>query len=225
MEKIRYQNTIQDLQDLDRATYCELGPGRGVISLGLQAKGKKVVTVEAPWAVEENKAWAEENGINMYLFEFFTGDFSLIKDDVDCFILAHAIAHFRFSPYILFDKIYNALPSGGMFYLSTVNATSFERVMQFYRGEPIVQKVTQHIDKGFLEVLKDFNKTDMRQIWDDWMHVKEYTKPEIEEMFVNSGFEIHKSFYRNNFTHWKRNIVVKLKPHLSEEIIVIGKKP
>ena len=224
MEKKRIERTIDDLVKLNKSVYCDLGPGKGLISRGLKEKGKSVVAIEAPWAREANKVWARENNIPMYFLEFFTGDFSSVKEDVDCFILAHAIAHFRFSPYILFEKIYNKLPVGGMFYLSTVNGSSFERVVQLFRGNPIVGRVSKELDDGFKEVVKDFNKTDMHQIWDDWMHVKEYTKPELEEMFRNSGFKIHASYFRNNYSHWKKNLAIKFYPHLSEEIIVVGQK-
>ncbi|MEZ4937839.1 MAG: class I SAM-dependent methyltransferase [Crocinitomicaceae bacterium] len=221
----RIDRSIEDLVSLGKNTYCDLGPGEGILSVGLKNKGKQVVAVEAPWAREENKSWAKVNNVPIHFIEFFTGDFSQITEDVDCFILAHAIAHFRFSPYILLEKIYNKLPSGGYFYLSTVNGCSFERVLQLFRGQNIVQKVTKDLDPGFKEVVVDFNRTDQRQIWDDWMHVKEYTKPELEEMFQKSGFEIHSSFYRNNYPHWKKNMIIKFYPHLAEEIIIIGKKP
>jgi hypothetical protein len=56
------------------------------------------------------------------------------------------------------------------------------------------------------------------------MHVKEYTKPELEEIFTESGFKVRKSFYKNEFHHWKRDLVIKRYPHLSEEIIIIGEK-
>ncbi len=224
MDEIRLNHTKNDLVALNAKLYCDLGPGIGTLSLLLKKEHKDVLAVEAPWALNENKEWADKNNIKMYFLEFFTGDFSQIAEPVDCFILAHSIAHFRFSPYLLFEKVYNKLPSGGRFYLSTVNATSFERVLSFMRGKAIVEKVTKNLDLGFKEVVKDFNKTGLRHIWDDWMHVKEYTKPEIEEIFVNSGFEIEKSFYRTNFKHWKKNGLIKLFPHFAEEIVVIGKK-
>ncbi len=221
----RIERTVEDLVKLDKSMYCDLGPGEGYVSIGLREKQRNVVAVEAPWAREENKVWAKENNVPIHFIEFFTGDFNEITEDVDCFILAHAIAHFRFSPYILLEKIYNKLPSGGFFYLSTVNGCSFERVMELFRGKNIVQKVTKDLDPGFKDVVLDFNTTGQRQIWDDWMHVKEYTKPELEEMFSNAGFKIHQSFYRNNYPHWKKNMVIKFYPHLSEEIIIVGQKP
>lgn len=220
----RVEKTIDDLIELDKSQYCDLGPGKGIIALGLKAANKNVVAVEAPWASEENKSWARISETKIYFQEFFTGDFSLIEEEIDCFILAHSIAHFRYSPYILFKKVYDLLPKGGLFYLSTVNGTSFDRVMNFYKGKPIVEKVSKNLDPGFNDVAKDFNKTGLRMIWDDWMHVKEYTKPEIEEIFTQSGFNIYKSFYRNSFSHWKRDLVIKFRPHLSEEIIVVGVK-
>jgi len=220
----RVEQTVDDLVKLNMSIYCDLGPGRGEITKSLKGKDKSVIAVEAPWAAEENKTWAKENDIPMYITEFFTGDFNMIEEEVDCFILAHVIAHFRYSPYILFKKIYDKLPSGGKFYLSTVNGSSFDRVMELFKGKAITGKVSQNVSAGFKEVLKDFNKTDMHQIWDDWMHVKEYTKPELEEMFVNAGFKISKSYYRNFFSHWKRNLAIKLYPHLSEEIIIVGEK-
>lgn len=225
MEKVRIENTRNDLVALNASLYCDLGPGSGHLSLGLRKAGKNVIAVEAPWAATENKVWAKENDVKLYFIEFFTGDFNQISEHVDCFILAHSIAHFRFSPYLLFQKIYDKLPSGGRFYLSTVNGTSFERVLSFMRGQPIVEKVSKDMDQGFKDVAPDFNRTGLRQIWDDWMHVKEYTKPEIEELFRNTGFKIEKSFYRTNFRHWKKNAFIKLFPHLAEEIVVIGRKP
>lgn len=220
----RIKSTVSDLVKLNKKSYCELGPGLGEISLLLKDANKDVVAVEAPWASEESKTWGESKDVKIYLFEFFTGDFNTIEEPVDCFVLAHAIAHFRYSPYILLKKIYSKLPEGGTFYLSTVNGSSFENVMKLFRGHAVTGKVTSEIKEGYKEAAKDFNKTQMHQIWDDWMHVKEYTKEELEEMFLNVGFKVKKSFYRNNFSHWKRNIVTKFFPRLSEEIIIIGEK-
>lgn len=98
----RIEATVGDLTKLNKTMYCELGPGDGPISLGLKKRGKHVIAVEAPWALEQNKKWAKDNNVNLYLIEFFTGDLKKIVEPVDCFILAHAIAHFRFTPHILF---------------------------------------------------------------------------------------------------------------------------
>ena len=223
-ETKRIENTINDLIKIDKSIYCDLGPGQGNVSIKLKDQKKDVIAVEASWAREENKIWGKENSIPIYIIEFFTGDFSVIKENVDCFILAHSIAHFRYSPYILFQKIYDKLPKGGIFYLSTVNGCSFERVLELFKGKHITGKVSKELDKGFVDVAKGFNKTGMRQIWDDWMHVKEYTKPELEDIFINSGFKIKSSFYRNNYPHWKKNLIIKFYPHLSEEIIIVGEK-
>jgi 2-polyprenyl-3-methyl-5-hydroxy-6-metoxy-1,4-benzoquinol methylase len=225
MKMKRLENAMDDLIGLNKNVYCDLGPGRGYISMKLKEKNKEVVAVEAPWVKPEYKSWAQKHDIKMYDLEFFSGDFSQIQENVDCFILIHSIAHFKHSPYLLFEKIYNKLPKGGLFYLSTVNGTDINRVMDFMKGKPVVQKVSKDLAPGFNDVTQDFNSTGMRQIWDDWMHVKEYTKPEIDELFINSGFQLEKSFYRNNFKHWKKDIFIKLFPHLSEEIVVIGRKP
>ncbi|MDF2437013.1 MAG: hypothetical protein K0Q95_1389 [Bacteroidota bacterium] len=224
-KKNRLDETFNDLMSLNVKTYCDLGPGKGYLSKKLKNANKEVLAVDAPWARFGAHDWAKEIDIKMYFIEFFTGDFNQIQEKVDCFILAHSIAHYRFSPYLLFEKIYNKLPSGGYFYLSTVNATDYYKVLKFMKGTPIVEKVSKNMDEGFKDVAVDFNKTGMRQIWDDWMHVKEYTKNEIDELFKNSGFVIEKSFYRNNFSHWKKDLIIKMFPHLSEEIVVIGRKP
>lgn len=227
----RIDNNVRDILTLGARQYCELGPGEeGHLSLSLHKAGRPVVAVEAPWAAEINRAWADSNGIPIYHQDFFTGDLSVIKEPVDCFILAHCIAHFRFSPYILFKKLYDALPSGGHFYLSTVNGTSYDRVLKFMRGRPIVEKVSREVGVGYKHIAGEWNRTGMPQIWDDWMHVKEYTRPEIEEIFKGSGFQIVKSEHRNNTPEWnrifwKKNLVVRFFPHLMDEIVVIGRKP
>ena len=84
--------------------------------------------------------------------------------------------------------------------------------------------MNEKLDDGFAEVVKDFNKTDMKQIWDDWQHVKEYTKEELEEIFKVVGFKVKKCFYRNLYPNFIKNTVLKLFPHLADEIIIIGGK-
>lgn len=198
--------------------------------MGLSAQGRTVIGVEAPWANANDFPWAEKHGIKIHYEEFFTGDLGRVGSDVDCFILAHCIAHFRFSPYVLFKKIHDALPAGGHFYLSTVNGASFERVMQLYRGEAIVERVPPKLAQRALDISKDWNRTDIPQIWDDWMHVKEYTLKEIKELFTNSGFQLVRASYRNNSpgwsrAHWKKNLVLKFLPRMADELVVIGRKP
>lgn len=225
----RIDSTIQDLLSLDRRKYCDLGPGKGAIALGLKKAGRDVIGVEAPWANPENFAWAVPNGITIYREEFFTGDFSRLDRDVDCFILAHSIAHFRFSPYILLRKIHDALPSGGVFYLSTVNGASFERVMKLFRGVPVTERVPPRLAQRAIDISKDWNRTGMPQIWDDWMHVKEYTLPEIVDLFRNTGFTVERAAHRNNYpgwsrTMWKKNLAIGLFPRMADELVVIGRK-
>ena len=226
----RIEQTIQDLIRIGPRKYCDLGPGKGAISLGLKQAGKNVIGVEAPWANPEHFTWAEAAGIKIHREEFFTGDLSRVDPEVDCFILAHCIAHFRFSPYVLFRKIHDALPSGGHFYLSTVNGASFQRVLDLFRGRPITEKVSRELGQRALEISKDWNRTGIPQIWDDWMHVKEYTLPEMRTMFTNSGFQVVRAFHRNTSPHWdrstwKRNLVLKVWPRLGDELVVIGRKP
>jgi SAM-dependent methyltransferase len=225
----RIDSTIQDLVALERRKYCDLGPGKGAISLGLKNAGRSVIGVEAPWANPEDFAWAKDKGITVHREEFFTGDLSRIDPEVDCFILAHCIAHFRFSPYILFQKIHAALPSGGMFYLSTVNGASFDRVLKLFRGIPVTERVPPRLAQRALDISKDWNRTGMPQIWDDWMHVKEYTLPEIEELFRNAGFSIVRASHRNNYPQWnrstwKKNMAIKVFPRMADELVVIGRK-
>ncbi len=230
-EKRRIKNSVDDIVALKANMYCELGPGEnGLLSRMLHERGVRSVAVEAPWAQRVNMAWAEELGIPLYLQEFFTGDLAVIKEPVDCFILTHCIAHFRFSPYILMRKLYEALPSGGYMFLSTVNATSYMRVSQFMRGHAISERVPPVENKVFIERAKEWNRTGMQQIWDDWMHVKEYTLPEIKELFTETGFKIEKATLRNNHPEWtgafwKKNLAIKFLPHLADEIVVIGRKP
>ncbi len=229
-ERSRYIDTISDLAALQCKTYCDLGPGLGEISIGLKQRGLEVVAVDAPWANAEHFAWSNANGVRIYAQEFFTGDLSVIEEPVDCFILAHSIAHFRFSPYVLFKKIFAALPPGGFFYLSTVNVTSFERALKLARGQTLTEPVSLVVNERSQSISQDWNRTGIPQIWDDWMHVKEYSLPELQTMFKSSGFEIHSAKHRNNYPQWnrafwKKNLAIKLFPHMADENVVIGRKP
>ena len=226
----RIEATVNDLIGLDRVRYCDLGPGKGAISIGLRKQGRQVVAVEAPWANPENFSWARDHEITVHSQEFFTGELAKLNLNADCFILAHCIAHFRFSPYLLFKKVFDALPSGGHFYLSTVNGASFERVLKLFKGAPVTERVAPHLSHRAMDISKDWNRTGIPQIWDDWMHVKEYTIREIEELFTLSGFHIHKAFHRNNYpewnkAYWKKNLAITCFPRLADEIVVVGRKP
>ena len=48
----RIEATVNDLIGLDRVRYCDLGPGKGAISIGLRKQGRQVVAVEA-----HSRAW------------------------------------------------------------------------------------------------------------------------------------------------------------------------
>ena len=229
-DESRYASTISDLAALQCRTYCELGPGFGQVSIGLKQHGVEVIAVDAPWANAEHFTWGKEHGVRIYAQEFFTGDLGVIEEPVDCFILAHAIAHFRFSPFILFKKVFDALPPGGFFYLSTVNVASYERVVKLMRGNTLIEPVSAVVNKRSQSISKDWNRTGMPQIWDDWMHVKEYSLPELRTMFKSSGFEIYNSKHRNNYpklnrAFWKKNLAIKFFPHMADENVVIGRKP
>lgn len=227
----RIKNSVDDIVALKAKMYCELGPGEdGLLSRELSDRGVRSIAVEAPWAQEVNMSWAKEKGVRLYLQEFFTGDLSVIEEPVDCFILTHCIAHFRFSPYILMRKLYDVLPSGGYMFLATVNATSYMRVMQFVRGQHISERVPPEVTSYYTGRAQEWNRTGMPQIWDTWMHVKEYTLPEIKELFTATGFQIVSAQLRNNHpewnrTFWKKNLAIKFLPQLADEIVVIGRKP
>lgn len=226
VEKIRLNNSLQDLLELNSNQYCDLGAGYGEIPIGLKHANKKVIVVESVWNEYLIQKWGNENSIKYYIKDFFLDDFSFFAEDVDCFILTHCIAHFHLPPQVLFEKIYNKLPKGGFFYLSTVNACSLSRVLSLYRGLPITGKVyKEHQNHNITNVyLQKMLGITRQMTYSEWMHVKEYTKPELEEMLISEKFKIFKSFYRNNFNNWKQKLVSKIKPHLSEEIVIIAQK-
>lgn len=223
-EKIRYQNTLQDLLDLNADQYCELGPGGGEISIALREKGKQICALEAPWDFEKRTAWAKEKGITVYAGEFFSCNFNeVIKEKVNCFTLIHCIAHLRFPPHLVFKQVYNKLEKGGYFYLSTVNGGSLDRVIKLFRGGAITEEVKEFVEMG--EVYNKYcNPVGRYMIWDSWMHVKEYRDFELKKMFEEVGFKVVLLKHRNNFQNWKQNLLCKIWPHLAEEIIIVGQK-
>jgi len=223
-EKIRYQNTINDLVQLNANCYCDLGPGSGEIVKGLKDHNKNVIALESPWDFENRTAWKKQYGVTVYKGDFFTTNFSeVIKEKVDCFSLIHCIAHLRFPPQLLFEQIYNKLEPGGYFYLSTVNGGSLNRVIKLFKGGAITEEVKKYVDMG--EEYRTYcNPSGRYMIWDSWMHVKEYRAFELKKMFEEEKFKVVKLFHRNNFKHWKNELFCSIWPHLSEEIVIIGQK-
>ena len=223
-EVLRYKNTVNDLLDLGVNDYCDLGPGRGEIAIELKNKGKNICCLEAPWDFENRTSWNKDYEINIFKGEFFSSSFQKVIDqNVQCFSLIHAIAHFRLPPHIVLKEAYNKLEKNGYFYLSTVNGGSLDRVMKLFRGKALTEEVVEYVDMGE-EYVKYCNPSGKYMIWDSWMHVKEYRDYELKKIFEDVGFEVVKLFHRNNFSHWKQNIASKFWPHLSEEIIIVGQK-
>ena len=223
-EVLRYKNTVNDLLNLGVNDYCDLGPGRGEIAVALKNKGKNICCLEAPWDFENRTNWSKDHEINVFKGEFFSSSFQKVIDqNVQCFSLVHAIAHFRFPPHIVLKEAYNKLDKNGYFYLSTVNGGSLDRVMKLFKGNAITDEVLEHVDMGE-EYVKYCNPSGKYMIWDNWMHVKEYRDYELKKIFEDVGFEVIKLFHRNNFSHWKQNLACKIWPHLSEEIIIVGQK-
>ena len=223
-EIIRYNNTTNDLLSLGVDNYCDLGPGRGEIAIEIKKKGKNICCLEAPWDFEQRTAWSKEHDIKVFKGEFFSSSFKQVIDqNVNCFSLIHAIAHFRFPPHILLKEAYKKLEKNGYFYLSTVNGGSLDRVLKLFRGKALTEEVVEYVDMGD-EYRKFCNPTGKFMIWDSWMHVKEYRDYELKKIFEEVGFKVVNLFHRNNFSHWKQNIACKFWPHLGEEIIIIGQK-
>ncbi|GIV28454.1 MAG: hypothetical protein KatS3mg027_2268 [Bacteroidia bacterium] len=223
-EITRYKNTLKDLLDLNVEHYCDLGPGKGEICIGLHKAGKKVCALEAPWDFENRTAWKKEYNINVYSGDFFTCNFNeTIKEKVECFSLIHCIAHLRFPPHIVLKNAYKKLEKNGYFYLSTVNAGSLDKVIKLFRGGAITEEVKEYVDMGE-EYRKYCNPTGRYMIWDSWMHVKEYRDFELKKIFEDCGYKVVILKHRNNFKHWKNEILCKIWPHLSEEIIIVGQK-
>ena len=226
VQKIRMNNTLNDLIELNAKTYCDLGPGYGELPMALKEAGKNVICVESEWNAYLAEDWAQKAGIKYYIKDFLLDDFEFFEEEVDCFSLVHCIAHFHLPPQLLFEQIYKKLPKGGYFYLSTVNGSSMSRVMKLFRGQPITGKVTKETNPD------NFTNVYMSRILgierhltvSEWMHVKEYTKPELEEMLISENFKIHKSFWRNNFNHWKQRLASSYRKSLSEEIVIIAQK-
>ena len=223
-EEIRYNNTLQDLLDLNVNNYRELGPGAGEISIALKEKGKNICALEAPWDFDVRTAWAKKKSIKVYCGEFFTSNFNeVIKEKVDCITLIHCIAHLRFPPHLVLKQAFNKLEQGGYFYLSTVNGGSFDRVIKLFRGKAVTEEVREYVEMGE-EYKKYCNPTGRYMIWDSWMHVKEYRDYELKKIFEDCGFKVVKLKHRNNFQNWKTNLICKFWPHLAEEIIIVGQK-
>lgn len=223
-EQKRYENTLNDLLSLGVNYYCELGPGRGEISIALKNAGKNICALEAPWEFEKRTSWAKQHNISVYPGEFFSTDFSkAIPDKVECFTLIHCIAHLRFPPHIVLKQAYNKLEKGGYFYLSTVNGGSLDRVLRLLRGGAITEEVKEYVEMS--EEYKLYcNPTGRYMIWDSWMHVKEYRDFELKKIFEDCGYKVVSLKHRNNFKHWKNELICRIWPHLSEEIIIIGQK-
>jgi SAM-dependent methyltransferase len=223
-EVLRYKNTLNDLLDLGVNDYCDLGPGRGQIAIELKNKGKNICCLEAPWDFKNRTSWSKNHEINVYKGEFFSSSFKkVINQNIQCFSLIHAIAHFRFPPHIILKEAYNKLENNGYFYLSTVNGGSIDRVMKLFRGKALTEEVLEYVDMSE-EYVKYCNPSGKYMIWDSWMHVKEYRDYELKKIFEDVGFEVVKLFHRNNFSHWKQNLACKIWPHLSEEIVIVGQK-
>ena len=180
-EIIRYNNTTNDLLSLDVDYYCDLGPGRGEIAIGIKKKGKNICCLEAPWEFEQRTAWSKDHDIKVFKGEFFSSSFQkVINQNVQCFSLIHAIAHFRFPPHILLKEAYKKLEKNGYFYLSTVNGGSLDRVLKLFRGKALTEEVVEYVDMGD-EYRKFCNPTGKFMIWDSWMHVKEYRDYELKK--------------------------------------------
>ncbi|MBD3636697.1 MAG: methyltransferase domain-containing protein [Crocinitomicaceae bacterium] len=226
VEEVRLQNTLNDLLELDAKKYCDLGPGYGEIPIMLHEKGKDVSFIESVWNEHLIKDWPTDHKFKYYIKDFLLDDFDDMDDDIDCFSLVHCIAHFHLPPHLLFEKVYKKLPEGGFFYISTVNGSSLSRVMKLFRGEPITGKVTKEpaSHNPTNVYLSRILGIDRHMTYSDWMHIKEYTKPELEEMLKSEGFKIYKSVWRNNFKHWKQRLASAYRKSLSEEIIIIAQK-
>ncbi|MCG8574354.1 MAG: class I SAM-dependent methyltransferase [Flavobacteriales bacterium] len=226
VEKIRLDNTFNDLKELNAKCYCDLGPGYGEIPIALKNAGKNVIFVESEWNEYLAKEWGTKEDIKYYIKDFLLDDFGFFEEEVDCFSLVHCIAHFHLPPQLLFEQVYKKLPKGGYFYISTVNGSSLSRVMKLFRGQPITGLVTKEADpNNFTNVyLSRMLGIDRHMTVSDWMHVKEYTKPELEQMLIAENFKIHKSIWRNNFTHWKQRLASAYRKSLSEEIVIIAQK-
>ena len=223
-EEKRYNDSAQDLINLNAASYCDLGPGKGEIVIRLKNANKNVIGLEAPWEFKQRTAWSKEHGIKIYEGEFFNTDFKqAIPEKVHCFSLIHSIAHFRFAPQELFEQVYNKLEPGGYFYLSTVNGGALDRVIKLFKGGAITEEVKKNTKMDDL-YYKFYNPTGKHMIWDSWMHVKEYRAHELKKMFEDEKFKVVELKHRNNFSEWKNNLACKIWPHLSEEIIIIGQK-
>ena len=57
-EEKRYNDSAQDLINLNAASYCDLGPGKGEIVIRLKNANKNVIGLEAPWEFEQRTAWS-----------------------------------------------------------------------------------------------------------------------------------------------------------------------
>ena len=223
-EERRYNDSAQDLINLNAEMYCDLGPGRGEIAIRLKNANKNVIGLEAPWEFDQRTAWSKEKGIKIYQGEFFNTDFKqAIPENVHCFSLTHCIAHFRFAPQELFEQVYNKLEPGGYFYLSTVNGGALDRVIKLFKGGAITEEVKKNAKMDDL-YYKFYNPTGKHMIWDSWMHVKEYRAHELKKMFEDEKFKVVELKHRNNFSEWKNNLACKIWPHLSEQIIIIEQK-
>ncbi len=225
VEKVRYENTLNDLLALKASSYCELGPGAGEISIALKQDKKNICALEAPWDFENRTHWAVPNNIKVFKGEFFTTNFrEAITEKVDCFMLIHCIAHFRFPPHLVLKQAFDKLEKGGYFYLSTVNGGSSDRVLKLFRGGALTDEVQEYVDMGE-EYRLYCNPSGRYMIWDSWMHVKEYRAHELKKIFEDCGYKVVTLKHRNNFKNWKTSLLCKIWPHLAEEIIIIGQKP
>jgi SAM-dependent methyltransferase len=210
-----YPKNITSILGLNANKYCDLGVGHGTIALALKEAGRHVMGVEHPAVPKAEWAWAEANGVELFFSDFFGEEMKNLPEDIDCFYQVHSIAHFRFPPHELLQVCYDKLPIGGKYYLSTVNASSLVNVMRLFRGQPVTGQVNRSSSwapKGEVSLKSAWNDSGRHQIWDDWMHVKEYTLPELVQIFEDVGFKVVEARHQNFHSHWKKSLACALWP-------------
>lgn len=152
-----------------------------VLESGFKARVTSV-DVGSDWA----KMYAQQRSHRLIAVDVETTERSIIEfDQYDLVVMAEVIEHFRLDLLGLLSDIYARVKIGGFVYVTTPNFFSIKNLLYcilFQRSGPIP--------------CRQWNKL---KVIGHMGHVREYTKPEIIELYQFVGFQCYDSGYRNIF--------------------------
>ena len=186
-----YVRTIRDVdlfyaKDRENRNILEIGSYLGAVSVSLKRLGYNISALDIPEFFQSPtlRKLYERNNIPFVGLNLKSVQLPFNSASLDAVILCEVLEHLNFNPLPVIKEIHRVLKEDGIFYLALPNHANVVNRIKLLMGRSIHNPIEDY-----------FRQLDKKCNMIVGLHWREYTRFEIEQLLVRTGFKIDRQYY------------------------------